>query len=1359
MNYSISDGSTSAQFSVSITVLNVNDAPSLTRYNGPGSIAEDSEIVFAASDFAISDSDGSEQSFSISVLDGDNFTVNLNGDGLIPDPNFYGILSVNVVATDQDGASSPVYGFDLSVYGVNDAPIVKDVAISPAVPAIDNDLTLSFLTEDIDGDNVIASVAWYKNGVLESSQTGLTVLAAATACDEEWHAVVTPNDGTVDGVSYTSNTVTICGANTAPVWTWTEPVLLEEDGSVEIDVYTKMYDEEQAPSQIVYEILSQTGGDKVSASISGQILTLEASDLNFNGDAASEITLNAYDGGYDVPVTFSVNITPVNDAPIAVNDAYNVDEGGTVVSDVNAGLLSNDSDVDGDDLQIMVVDQPMHGTLTVNTDQSFSYVHNGSETTVDMFSYMNSDGELSSNTAEVQISVNPVNDAPVVVYSASFETLEETPFDILVSDFVVEDPDTEQGSLSLEITSEAVSFTKENNADWTLEVNQDRISETVWLTRASNQGIFNIYSQDSYSPNGPSGTMWRWGATEDDNYSSLEYTSLNAAILQSGYNVNQALVQQVAGAPVLSLYLTDTGQYYDVTFTSYSGNNSGGGFSWNRTPVGGNYTATEIAEGYTITPSENFSGQFVIPITFNDGIASSNVEEVFVNVIGDNDVPEIVNTLADIAVDEDADPVVVSLYGSETLPYFIDSDGDDLVFEAYTAGTDLVMPMVMGDTLHLDFYPDAYGSDVVYIMGTDASGESAVDTIAVSVASVNDAPVITTAAYFVIEEEDSFTVSIEDFVYYDIDSEESSLTLALEDGDGYSIQMIDTGYKVIADPNVSDTLYVPSTISDGEASSNVWNLMVIVQPSNDAPVVVTAASDIVVDEDSEDIVISLMGSETDPYFYDSDGDSLNFDVVTYGSGVVSAMVEVDSLHLSFSPNFFGEDTVVIIATDPSGDDVMDTLVVTVNSVDDTPEIVDAPSFEALEDDSLDVFIYQFVIRDNDTQLESISLDISAADDTAQVVDHYTISPIQYGFRIVPSENFFGDIPLVVTAYDGSSYSEPYYVSLYVVPVNDDPEIIIPIADIYAEEDAEPFIVNLAGSETEPYFLDVDGDSMEFDIMATNHDIFDFSVEGYDLEIAPMINMFGVDTLHIVGTDGSGSFVYDTVLVFINSVNDAPGVFSLITPEDSAEVVITAESVAGAATIDVSWTMSEDVDGDSVAYGFLLFNGPYSVETPALYSADVGVTELMIPHSSAIALLETAGFQSITCDWLVFATDGQDTTMSDEIRSLFIDARPLLSVDESMVPEAFALHQNYPNPFNPTTTINYDIPESQIVSIMIYDVMGREVRTLINEFQEVGYRTIRWDATDNLGRSVSAGMYIYTIQAGDFRQVRKMVLLK
>ena len=62
-----------------------------------------------------------------------------------------------------------------------------------------------------------------------------------------------------------------------------------------------------------------------------------------------------------------------------------MDEGGTVVSDVNSGILSNDADVDGDDLQIIIIDEPMHGSLTINTDQSFSYVHNGSETISDMF--------------------------------------------------------------------------------------------------------------------------------------------------------------------------------------------------------------------------------------------------------------------------------------------------------------------------------------------------------------------------------------------------------------------------------------------------------------------------------------------------------------------------------------------------------------------------------------------------------------------------------------------------------------------------------------------------------------------------------------------------------------------------------------------------------------------------------------------------------------------------------------------------------------------------------------------------------------------------------------------------------------
>ena len=100
-----------------------------------------------------------------------------------------------------------------------------------------------------------------------------------------------------------------------------------------------------------------------------------------------------------------------------------------------------------------------------------------------------------------------------------------------------------------------------------------------------------------------------------------------------------------------------------------------------------------------------------------------------------------------------------------------------------------------------------------------------------------------------------------------------------------------------------------------------------------------------------------------------------------------------------------------------------------------------------------------------------------------------------------------------------------------------------------------------------------------------------------------------------------------------------------------------------------------------------------------------------------------------------------------------------AIDLNLIPDVYALHQNYPNPFNPVTTLRYDLPEDAMVSITIYDVMGRRVKSLVNTTQAAGYRSVRWDATNSFGEPVSAGMYIYMIQAGQFTQTKKMVLLK
>ena len=107
-----------------------------------------------------------------------------------------------------------------------------------------------------------------------------------------------------------------------------------------------------------------------------------------------------------------------------------------------------------------------------------------------------------------------------------------------------------------------------------------------------------------------------------------------------------------------------------------------------------------------------------------------------------------------------------------------------------------------------------------------------------------------------------------------------------------------------------------------------------------------------------------------------------------------------------------------------------------------------------------------------------------------------------------------------------------------------------------------------------------------------------------------------------------------------------------------------------------------------------------------------------------------------------------------------DGENNVSLSESTsLPNKFILHQNYPNPFNPITTLRYDLPEDGFVNIIVYDMLGNVINQLVNEVQNSGYKSIRWNATNNQGQPVSAGVYLYSIEAGDFRQTKKMILLK
>ena len=129
------------------------------------------------------------------------------------------------------------------------------------------------------------------------------------------------------------------------------------------------------------------------------------------------------------------------------------------------------------------------------------------------------------------------------------------------------------------------------------------------------------------------------------------------------------------------------------------------------------------------------------------------------------------------------------------------------------------------------------------------------------------------------------------------------------------------------------------------------------------------------------------------------------------------------------------------------------------------------------------------------------------------------------------------------------------------------------------------------------------------------------------------------------------------------------------------------------------------------------------------------------------------------NWILTSENGEAYTLEGLDEITVPSAERFILERNPVIPRTFSLHQNYPNPFNPITTLRYGLPEQAQVILTIYDLMGREVTQLVNTTQEAGFRSVQWDATDSFGKPVSAGVYLYQIQAGEFVQTRKMVLLK
>ena len=178
-----------------------------------------------------------------------------------------------------------------------------------------------------------------------------------------------------------------------------------------------------------------------------------APEANLVGVPYTSFKFQARDsaGSFSPVYTMTLNVTALNDAPVAVNDTYGTDEDQTLTENAENGLLSNDSDIDSDLLTVLLVTQPAKGTLTLQPDGSFTYVPDRNEHGSDSFTYRTRDGELQSSTATVTIEIQPVDDPPVLTLGALPEA-EEGESLSFTANYI--DPDDNQNDLAPGLTLE-----------------------------------------------------------------------------------------------------------------------------------------------------------------------------------------------------------------------------------------------------------------------------------------------------------------------------------------------------------------------------------------------------------------------------------------------------------------------------------------------------------------------------------------------------------------------------------------------------------------------------------------------------------------------------------------------------------------------------------------------------------------------------------------------------------------------------------------------------------------------------------------------------------------------------------------
>ncbi len=830
-----------------------------------------------------SDADG-DTLVVYSVTPPANGTVVNNGSDVTytPNLNFSGSDSFAYTVSDSNGGVDTAT-VSVMVTPVNDPPTAVD---DTAVTAEDTAVTIPVLANDSDneGDPLsVSAITQPANGTVVNNGVDVTFTPNANfhGSDSFTYTVSDGNGGTDTAVV----TVSVTPANDMPLAV-ADMVTTNEDTAVAIDVLAN--DSDVDGDTLTVNTVTQPGNGMAVINPDNTVTYTPDPDFNSTDtlNGTDTFTYTVSDGnGAQAAALVTVTVIPVNDAPVAMDDVVTTPED----SSVAVTVLANDSDVDGDTLTVISVANPAQGTTVVNADNTVTYTPTVNFNGVDSFTYTISDGQGSSDTAVVTVTITPINDAPV----ANDDTAVVMEDAAITIDALANDTDVDGDSL---IVTEVIT-----PGHGIAVINPDN---TITYTPATN---FN--GSDSFTYTASDGNGGAAAAVI-----TVTVTSLND--LPVAADDSASTVEDVS--ILIDVLANDTdidGDALTVTAVTQPTNGTA--------TINGDDTVTYI-------PDSNFNGSDSFSYTVDDGHGGSDTAVVTIAVTPVNDAPQAGDDSATTAEDT---AVTIDVLANDT-----DADGDPLSVTAITTPAHGTATIEVDGTVIYIPAPNFYGSDSFSYTVGDGQGAADTATVTLTISPVNDAP---------IANDDAVVTAEDTAVIIDVISNDADI-----DGDSLSVSGITPPTVGTAVMNADNTItYTPPaefdgvasftyTISDGHGGTATATVTVTVTGENDNPV---AFEDSATTLEDVAVIIDVLANDTD-----DDGDLLSVTNVTQPANGLVTINADNSVTYTPEANFFGNDGFTYTISDGHGGSDTATVTVTINAVNDDPS-AEADSATTAED--------------------------------------------------------------------------------------------------------------------------------------------------------------------------------------------------------------------------------------------------------------------------------------------------------------------------------------------------------------------------------------------------------------------------